>query len=343
MQKCVLSRSNNDTKETSGMDKELKVNLYLAPMEGITGYVYRNALQQCFGGIDRYFTPFITTHTKKAMDAREKNDILPEHNEGIPLVPQIISKNAEDSIKLIHTLSQDYGYQEVNLNLGCPSGTVVAKGRGAGFLANPKELHEYLKKVYDEIDIAMSIKTRIGIEDPDEFHELLEIFNQFPVSELIVHPRVQKDFYKNTPNLEAYQEALEKCKCPVVYNGNIFGKTDFSEFTTRFPENESVMIGRGIISNPALGRELRGGKRLEKEEFLQFHDLLLQGYQTYISGDKNTLFKMKELWFYFEKQFDHPEKKMKKIKKAEHMTDYQLAVKQLLKEVPLKEDPVIRF
>lgn len=319
------------------------MKIYLAPMEGITGYIFRNALSQCFGGVDRYFTPFITTHTKKAMNARETNDILPKHNNGIPLVPQIISKDADDTIKLIEKLEKEYGYQEVNLNLGCPSGTVVAKGRGAGFLAHPKELQMYLEQVYDKIGIAMSIKTRIGMEDAGEFQQLLEIFNQFPVSELMVHPRVQKDFYKNKPDWEAFSYACQESRCNVVYNGNLFTKEDVAEFQKRFPSCDTVMIGRGLISNPALARELKGGKRLEMEEFQEFHGLLLQGYAKELSGDKNILFKMKELWFYFEKQFDHTDKHMKKIKKSQSLMEYELAVKQLLNESQILEQPTVLF
>lgn len=319
------------------------MKIYLAPMEGITGYIFRNALSECFGGVDRYFTPFITTHTKKAMNARETNDILPEHNEGIPLIPQIISKDADDTVKLIGKLEKEYGYREVNLNLGCPSGTVVAKGRGAGFLAYPKELQMYLDQVYEKIGISMSIKTRIGMEDAEEFNQLLEIFNQFPVSELMVHPRVQKDFYKNKPNLDAFSYACKESKCKVVYNGNLFTKEDVVEFQKRFPSNDTLMIGRGLISNPAFARELKGGKRLEKEEFLTFHDRLLEGYAKELSGDKNILFKMKELWFYFEKQFDHTDKHMKKIKKAQSLMEYELAVKQLLMESEVIEQPTILF
>ncbi|MGN0350761.1 MAG: tRNA dihydrouridine synthase [Roseburia sp.] len=310
------------------------MNIYLAPMEGITGYLFRNAFFSCFGDVDKYFTPFIATHTKKDMNSREKNDILPEHNEGKKVVPQMISKEAEDSIRLICALHDEYGYEEVNLNLGCPSGTVVAKGRGAGFLAHPKELQEYLDKVYNAITpagIRMSIKTRIGIEKPEEFNELLEIYNQFPVSELIIHPRVQKDFYKNTPNLAVFEMALQKSKCPVIYNGDIFQKEDEK---SRYGD---IMLGRGLISNPALARELKGGSPLEKEELEKFHAVLYRGYREDFGGDTNALFKLKELWFYWGKQFAEPEKHLKKIKKARDFIDYEIAVKQFFGELELKK------
>lgn len=331
------------------------MNIYLAPMEGITGYLFRNAFFSCFGGVDKYFTPFIATHSKKAMDNREKKDILPEHNVDKVVVPQIISKNAQDSIRLIRTLKKEYGYTEVNLNLGCPSGTVVAKGRGAGFLAHPEELREYLAQVYDAITpegIRMSIKTRLGMEKPEEFLQLLELYQQFPVSELIIHPRVQKDFYKNTPNMEAFCNAFEQSRIPVVYNGNIFRKEDYDDWKAQletFTEARlqqqgeelkpdglpAVMLGRGLISNPALARELKGGKPLQKEELEAFHNRLYRDYLEDFSGDKNALFKLKELWFYWGKQFREPEKHLKKIKKARDFSDYEIAVRQLFCDLEL--------
>ena len=339
------------------------MNIYLAPMEGITGYLFRNAFFSCFGGVDKYFTPFIATHSKKAMDNREKKDILPEHNAGKNVVPQIISKNAEDSIRLIRTLKKEYGYTEVNLNLGCPSGTVVAKGRGAGFLAHPEELRAYLEQVYDAITpegIRMSIKTRLGMEKPEEFLELLELYQQFPVSELIIHPRVQKDFYKNTPNMEAFctafcnttYNASSQSRIPVVYNGNIFRREDYDDWKAqlkafveagtpqqdekrKLDEFPAVMLGRGLISNPALARELKGGKPLQKEELEAFHNRLYRDYLEDFAGDKNALFKLKELWFYWGKQFVQPEKHLKKIKKARDFSDYEIAVRQLFHDLEL--------
>ena len=173
------------------------MKFYLAPMEGITGYIYRNAHATYFGGVDKYFTPFIATTQHGKFTSRELNDILPEHNEGIAVIPQILSNNAADVMVTVQQLVT-YGYEEVNLNLGCPSGTVVAKGKGSGFLAYPEALDRFLNEVFEKTPIKISIKTRIGKENPDTFNELMEIFNRYPLEELIIHPRVQTDFYRNT-------------------------------------------------------------------------------------------------------------------------------------------------
>ena len=196
------------------------MKIYLAPLEGITGYTYRRALYNCFGGFDKYFIPFILPNQKGHLSTREKKDIMPENNEGMYAVPQILTKNAEDFIQTAETL-QEYGYNEVNLNLGCPSKTVVTKGRGAGFLDRPDELDKFLDEIFRKCDMKISIKTRLGMDDPEEFEDLLTIYNKYPLEELIVHARVQKDYYKNTPHLETFGEAVERAKSPVCYNGDI--------------------------------------------------------------------------------------------------------------------------
>ena len=193
------------------------MNLYFAPLEGIGGYIYRNAQADYFEKADKYFSPFLAPNQNRSISPKEYKDIAPEHNEGIYLVPQIMANNAEVFLKAVQELEQ-LGYQEVNLNLGCPSRTVVTKYRGAGFLAKPDALEE----VYGRINIRLSLKTRLGMEDEDEFEHLLEIYNKFPVTELIIHPRVQTDYYKNKPRMEYFLKALEISKNPVVYNGDIF-------------------------------------------------------------------------------------------------------------------------
>ena len=183
------------------------MKLYLAPLEGITSYIYRKALYQCFDGFDKYFIPFIRAKQNLNFSGREKKDISPENNSGMYAVPQILTRNADDFLRTANQL-KEYGYQEVNLNLGCPSKTVVTKGCGAGFLTRPEELEQFLDRIFSKTDMKISVKTRLGMENAEEFPRLMEIYNRFPMEELIIHPRVQKDFYKNIPNLEAFGEAL---------------------------------------------------------------------------------------------------------------------------------------
>nr|WP_294661424.1 tRNA-dihydrouridine synthase family protein [uncultured Blautia sp.] len=304
------------------------MKIYLAPLEGITNYVYRRALFECFDGFDKYFIPFIRAKQNLNLSGREKKDLLPENNEGMYAVPQILTRKAEDFIRTVELLGE-YGYEEVNLNLGCPSKTVVTKGCGAGFLDRPEELERFLDEIFEKCDIRISVKTRLGMEDASGFSELMKIYNKFPMEELIIHPRVQKDFYKNTPDLDRFTEAFATSKNPVCYNGDIFCVDDYQRICERFPELGAVMTGRGTLADPALARELRGGERLTKAEFRKFHDQVYQTYREEVSGDRNVLFKMKELWFYMGPLFTNNKKYLKKIKKSEKCIVYEGAVAEL--------------
>lgn len=304
------------------------MKIYLAPLEGITNYVYRKALFECFDGFDKYFIPFIRAKQNLNLSGREKKDLLPENNEGMYAVPQILTKKAEDFIRTVELLSE-YGYQEVNLNLGCPSKTVVTKGCGAGFLDRPEELERFLDEIFAKCNIQISVKTRLGMEDASGFPELMKLYNKFPMKELIIHPRVQKDFYKNTPNLEMFAEAFAMSTNPVCYNCDIFCVEDHQRICERFPELDAVMSGRGTLTNPALAREIRGGQALTKAELRKFHDLVYHTYRAEVSGDRNVLFKMKELWFYMGPLFANNKKYLKKIKKSEKCIVYESAVAEL--------------
>ena len=306
------------------------MNLYFAPLEGIGGYIYRNAQADYFEKADKYYSPFLAPNQNRSISPKEYKDIAPEHNEDITLVPQIMANNAEIFLKL-----EQLGYKEINLNLGCPSRTVVTKYRGAGFLAKPDALEQFLEEVYSKLNIRLSLKTRLGMEDEEEFEHLLDIYNKFPVSELIIHPRVQTDYYKNTPRMESFLNALEKSKNPVVYNGDIFNKEKYQQVMKQM-DVSGVMLGRGVLANPALFGEIRGTEKLSKERLWEFHERLLADYTQEMSGERNVLFKMKELWFYLAWSFTNTEKYEKKIRKAQHLSDYRLVVKQLFFEQELR-------
>ena len=310
------------------------MKLYFAPLEGIGGYIYRNAQADYFEKADKYYSPFLAPNQNRSISPKEYKDIAPEHNEDITLVPQIMANNAEIFLKAAQELEQ-LGYKEINLNLGCPSRTVVTKYRGAGFLAKPDALEQFLEEVYSKLNIRLSLKTRLGMEDEEEFEHLLDIYNKFPVSELIIHPRVQTDYYKNTPRMESFLNALEKSKNPVVYNGDIFNKEKYQQVMKQM-DVSGVMLGRGVLANPALFGEIRGTEKLSKERLWEFHERLLADYTQEMSGERNVLFKMKELWFYLAWSFTNTEKYEKKIRKAQHLSDYRLVVKQLFSEQELR-------
>lgn len=307
------------------------MKFYFAPMEGVTGYVYRNAHAAFFNNVDKYFTPFIAANQYGKLSSRELNDILPEHNIGYSVVPQVLTNNVEDFVRTMHQLKA-YGYDEVNLNLGCPSGTVVTKGKGSGFLAYPEELDMFLEQVFAQAVTKISIKTRIGRDNPEEFEKLMEIYNKYPLEELIIHPRVQKDYYRNTPNLQVFSRALAESKNPICYNGDIFTADHYTAFKVKYPQVELMMLGRGLIANPGLITEIQTGQTMDKAVLKAFHDKLYEGYQEIMSGERNVLFKMKESWFYMMHIFSDSEKYTKKIRKAQKLRDYEIAVNSLFEE-----------
>lgn len=304
---------------------------YLAPMEGITGHVYRNSYEKFFHNIDKYFTPFIVPTSSKSFKTKELRDVLPENNKGMNIVPQILTNDSEGFINTAIKLQQ-LGYNEVNLNLGCPSGTVVSKGRGSGFLAKREELDIFLEDIYKKDDIKISIKTRIGKDSPEEFYELIKIFNKYPIEELIIHPRTRQDFYGNKPNLEIFKDAINLSTNPVCYNGDIFTADDYKNFTKSFPEVNELMLGRGVLANPGLISEINDNKLLDKELLKEFHDDILLNYIEVFKDENIALYRMKELWGYMIYIFSNNKKYSKKIKKSQKLKDYNEAVLTLFNE-----------
>ncbi|WP_291569349.1 tRNA dihydrouridine synthase [Clostridium sp. UBA4548] len=307
------------------------MKFYLAPLEGITGFIYRNSYKKIFNNIDKYFTPFIVPNTSKNLKTRELRDILPENNEEINIVPQILTNNSEGFITTARKL-KELGYSEVNLNLGCPSGTVVAKNRGSGFLAKPEELDMFLDEIFKMEDMKISIKTRIGKDSPEEFYELIKIYNKYPMEELIIHPRTRQDFYGNKPNLEVFKDALALSTNPVCYNGDIFTADDYDKLTSAFPELNTVMLGRGILANPGLIDLIKTNAKLDKKVLKDFHDEVLNSYIALFKDDNIAILRMKELWSYLIYIFSDNKKYSKKIKKSQNLNDYKTAVFTLFSE-----------
>ncbi len=304
---------------------------YLAPMEGITGYIYRNSYEKFFHNIDKYFTPFIIPNKSTNLKTKELRDILLENNKGMNIVPQILTNDSEGFIITARKLQQ-LGYNEINLNLGCPSGTVVSKNRGSGFLAKREELDIFLDEIFKINDMKISIKTRIGKDSPEEFYELIKIYNKYPIEELIIHPRTQKDFYGNKPNLEVFKDALSLSVNPICYNGDIFTNSDYNRLIKAFPEIKTVMIGRGILANPGLIDEIKNNTNIDKETLKEFHDEILNKYIELYNEERNTLFRMKELWGYMIYIFSDNKKYAKKIKNAQRVEHYNEAVLSLFRE-----------
>ena len=315
------------------------MELSFAPMEGITYSAYRRLHAALFPGAARYYAPFIAPDSAGRFKAGNLRDVLPENNGGVELVPQLLCNAAAPFLAVAAELG-DMGYEEVNLNAGCPSGTVVAKHKGAGLLGEPEALERVLEEIFTKCPLRVSVKTRLGLRSTNEFPVLLKIYKKYPLARLIVHARDREGMYKSLPDREAFAAALG-CPFPVEYNGNIFTPGDMDALKARFPALGAVMLGRGAAANPALFRVLRGGEALRAEELRDFHEQLTE---TYLSGGlapNYTVSRMKELWFYQLCLFPGGERAGKAILKARSLPDYRAAVAALFANVAM--DPTAGF
>ena len=303
------------------------MHYYFAPMEGVTGAVYRRTHHEFFSGVDKYFMPFITPTTNEKLTPRQKRDVLPEYNEGVPAVPQLLTKSAADCIWAVNAL-HDLGYPEVNLNLGCPSGTVTAKGKGAGFLAHPDELDRFFDEVFAKCE-GISVKTRLGVHEASEFDKLLEIYNRYPITELTIHPRVRQDFYKGKVRESDFAAALPRCSMPVCYNGDVTTAADLHTLEAQYPQLSGIMVGRGIIADPALFREARGGAPAAREELRGYLDDLYHGYSELFGSAGCAVSRMKGHWFYLIHKFEGAEKLEKQLRKVREPWEYEVVVNQI--------------
>ena len=279
------------------------MTVYLAPLEGVTDAVFRRVHRDCFSGVAKYFIPFVSPTQNLAFTARDLSILAPENGFG---VPQLLCKDAALFLWAAQALG-DMGFGEVNLNLGCPSGTVTAKGKGSGLLADVPALERLLDGVFARSPLPVSIKTRIGYTRPDEFDRLLDVFARYPIHELIIHPRTRVEFYKGTPHREAFAKAHAALDRPLCYNGDLFCEEDCRELMRQFPNTHALMLGRGLIANPALAQSLGGGEALCKASLRTFHDRLLEAYQAKYPAHV-TLGRMREIAKHFVCCFDAPEK-----------------------------------
>ena len=304
---------------------------YFAPMEGLTGSLFRKVHHAIFPGADRYYTPFISPTAEHVFTAREQREIVPDIARGIPLVPQLLTKNARDFLWAARSL-RELGYEEVNLNLGCPSRTVTAKGKGSAMLGDPDALEVFLDEVFAGAEgLRISVKTRIGVRDAAEFDRLLRIYGQYPICELIIHPRTAGEMYRGLAHREVFADAMEKTSLPLCYNGDIAVPEDTAGAAKQFPGLEAVMIGRGAVTNPALFRQLRGGPGLTKAELHAFHDALYAGYREQFD-DRIAMKKMKELWAYLLFSFTGREAYIRPLRKASRLEEYEAVVQRLFLE-----------
>ncbi len=309
------------------------IRLHSSPLQGFTDFRFRNAFQSFFGGIDQYIAPYIRVNSKMEIKAANERDILPANNQSLDLIPQIITKDANEFLFVADHV-QKLGYNELNWNLGCPYPMVAKRGMGSGLLSMPEKIDEILNRVSAASDIRVSVKMRLGYENPQEIFRVLPVLEKYPLTNIAIHPRIGKQLYKGEVDLKAFEECVGQSSHRIFYNGDITSLERFREMKDRFPDIHHWMIGRGLIADPFLPAMIKADNPVYPEnrydKFKAFHDTLFSSYEEALSGPKHILMKMYSFWEYFIYSFPGSPKGLKKIKKAQSITAYREAVKQII-------------
>jgi tRNA-dihydrouridine synthase len=309
--------------------------LCLAPILGHTDYVFRNAINRWFKGIDLFYTPFLTSVKGSCVRNSHLTDILPKHNKSVHIVPQILGKDPDEFLVMANQI-HEMGYESVNWNLGCPYPMVVNKKRGAGLLPYPEIIREFLSKVVPNLKARLSIKMRLGKNNSDEAIPVLNVLNDFPVQEVIIHPRTASQMYSGTPDLDSFEKCLSAARHPVVYNGDIVDLRSFQSIANRFPGISNFMIGRGLAMNPALAEMIRNNQSKIPEDFFKrlyrFHEDIFRNYRELCSGHLALLGQMKQLWWYLSYSLKDREESLKRIQRTKTIRDYRDVLDEVLVE-----------
>ena len=301
---------------------------YFAPMEGITDSIYRKLHHDFFGGVDRYYMPFLSPTMHRTLTHKEERELPMADSVPFVAVPQILTKNAQDFLWAAQVCA-DRGYSEVNLNLGCPSGTVVAKGKGSGMLRDTVALDAFLEEVFRDTPLPISVKTRLGLENRDEFPAILDVYNRYPIRELTIHPRVRKQFYDGNVDMDAFRYAVTNSKNLLCYNGDLNSAADIDAFAAAFPDIDAVMIGRGLIADP--GMLTPSGTQIAALE--AFLNALLECYLSAFGGGRNAMFRLKEHWHLLGPKLGCDAKLLKRLYKTTDLDEYRSITAEIFRSV----------
>ena len=306
--------------------------LLSSPLQGFTDYRFRNAFNKYFGGIDTFYTPYIRFNGKMEIKPAFERDILPKNNTVKELIPQIMTNDADEFL-FVAKYVQQFGYKELNWNLGCPYPMVTNRCLGSGLINDAKRIDAILNKVHAESNIIVSMKMRMGYDNPTEILEVFPLLEKYPIKNIAIHARIGKQLYKGGVDLDSFQRCLEHTNHKIYYNGDITSVNAFNELKNRFPTINHWMIGRGLIADPFLPNMIKNNTTKYPENrleiFSKFHDTLFDEFSQALSGDSHTILKMMHYWEYFATTFTNPKKVFKKIKKAKNITAYEDAVKSI--------------
>lgn len=311
----------------------MSITLLSSPLQGFTDFRFRNAFNHYFGGIDTFYAPYIRFNNKLIIKNSYKLDLQPENNSELEVIPQIMTNSADEFLFVVDYI-QELGYKELNWNLGCPYPMVTKRGMGSGLICDPEKINHILDRVHKETNITVSMKMRMGYENPEEILDTFPILDNYPLKNIAIHARIGKQLYKGGVNLDAFQKCIESTKHKLYYNGDITTVTKQKEMQARFPSIYHFMIGRGLIADPFLPRMIKNNTTVYPENrweiFREFHNTIYQQYDAALSGPTPIKMKMQGFWEYFSQSFSNPQKTFKKIKKANNPRAYQQAVNEIL-------------
>ena len=303
---------------------------YFAPMEGLTDSIYRRLHHKYFPGVDRYYMPFISPTIHRQLTHKEDRELPLADSVGFAAVPQVLTKVSDDFLWAAE-VCHDRGYEEVNLNIGCPSGTVVSKGKGSGMLRDPAALDRFLEEIFSASPLPVSVKTRLGLEKSEELPAILEVLNRYPIKELTVHPRVRKQFYTGGVDMEMFDYAVKNSRNPLCYNGDILNLEQARQIEQTYPSVQSVMIGRGLIADPGM---LSGGT--DKAKLEGFTNELMEVYEVEFGGSRNAIFRLKENWGFLHDRFEGSEKLWKRLRKTTDAAEFKSISAEIFHTLKLK-------
>ena len=310
--------------------------IYQAPLQGFTDFTYRNVFHEVYGGITKYFIPYLCYGKGKEIKKSQLKEILPENNKALPVIPQVLFSDSEELFELV-TILIDNGYSEINLNLGCPYPMATNRGRGAAWLERPDALNEALNGLFERgFNSKFSVKMRAGMTNPQDAQAVFDILNQFSLEEIIFHPRTAKQMYNGKADPSLFAQAIGQVKPPMVYNGDLFSEADLQELKALLPDQHGWMAGRGLLMDPSLALRLNGlqtDEKRRKQKLKEFHDQLFEQYSERLQGSGHLLARMNQFWSYFSESFENPHKARKLVKKSSNILKYNAAVVEIFRSL----------
>ena len=287
--------------------------IWLAPLHGITSYTFRNTLCRHFGGIDCFMAPFLPAQPAGKFRPKIWQDITPENNTALPLVPQLMGNRPEQFVDTMQMLNEQFGYERFNINIGCPSSPVVRHHRGCGLMPNLELVEQIVAEVTGKTPFRLSLKMRLGLHSADEGRNILKRLNNYPIDFLVIHPRLGDNLYEGNPDLALFEEFCHLTKHRIVYSGDVFTVEDYERLSERFPQVAAWMLGRGLLRNPFLAEEIKNQETDDKRSrFFAFYQDLTETLLP-IRGESGTLANLKELWHYFAHFTHTPDEELQQL------------------------------